>query len=363
MITEEGLYVHTEEHEEELSFARVNFNDINSILNYGHEVQDELVRIADELTSSIEEYKDNNIDLSVLEKIVSFSESMGDTTTGKKHLPVLFRKTNDVDTPKELQEQKSRYTEYKKNLMEVRDTLKRMIIQSEMNTQKRKILADKIKKYIPKLEQIIEIGLEDRNSFVFKIEELEMQLTHVQDCEQEMLANEISQMKHYLSLFDERLKALRYERELAMQRFNNINIQQNNELAILVNMSNAINQLIPSMMINGSIHVGNLDQKYSSNFLIRLSEIYNESAQADSKLLLENVQTISELSGRVGINPETLLLMQQVSEQCKAYLDVRSSLLMSSPDPLALTCTGIEPVEEEKTKVFSLRRLFSRKKR
>ena len=29
MITEEGLYVHTEEHEEELSFARVNFNDIN----------------------------------------------------------------------------------------------------------------------------------------------------------------------------------------------------------------------------------------------------------------------------------------------------------------------------------------------
>lgn len=362
MITEDGLYVHTEEHEEELSFERVDFTNINSILNYGHEVQDELVRIADELTSSIEEYKDNNIDLSVLEKIVSFSDSMNDTT-GKKHLPVLFRRTSEVGSREELQQQRTRYTEYKKNLIEVRDTLKRMIIQSEMNTQKRKILSDKIKKFIPVLEQIIEIGTEDRNNYMFQIEQLEMQLLHVQDCEQEMLANEISQMKQYLSLFNDRLLALKNERELAMQRLSNISIQQNNELTILVNMSNAINQLIPSMMINGSIHVGNLDQKYSSDFLIRLSEIYNESAQADSKLLLENVQTVSELSGRVGINPETLLLMQQVSEQCKAYLDVRSSLLMSSPDPLALTLTGIEPVEEEKPKTFSLRRLFSRKKR
>ena len=63
-----------------------------------------------------------------------------------------------------------------------------------------------------------------------------------------------------------------------------LNIQQNNELTILVNMSNAINQLIPCM-------------------------IYNDSAQADSKLLIENVQTISELGSKVGSNPETLLLM------------------------------------------------------
>lgn len=76
-----------------IRYSRVDFNNLQSIINYGHEVQDKLVKISDELTSSIESDEQTSLDEHLLEKIVYFNDTVN-TSNSKKFLPVKFLNKN-----------------------------------------------------------------------------------------------------------------------------------------------------------------------------------------------------------------------------------------------------------------------------
>ena len=299
-------------------FERVDFDNPESILYYGH---DDKQAISDILTSTAGlSIKQGRLSLSddMIEKLYTFEDELdeSDKNSSKKELAIVTRGkkfltklgVKKFEREKEMNSYGARYEAYCKNIEEVCNCVEQQMQESLSDINLRQQIAYEMKPYLEHLQMTIQAGEADYYLFLEEIEQMK------KSPNAEELSDEIRKKELIAHVFNDKLDKLRKVFTAYKQQLLVYAEQQHNEMILVGQQQSYIEDQQPILRAQGSSMIFNRQQTKRASDLDKLNEATNRAYQENAAAIIQNTETIAELAVNGGLRTESIQTLQDAIE-------------------------------------------------
>lgn len=323
-------------------FERVNFEDGNSIIHYGHEVKEAIVEIFKKISDQAADYEELALDEETVKSIESFSVRLEEEDKKAKkqensitHKGKLFLKKigiKGIDTSIKSPSYKEQYEDYMKKIEETKKIVESVKVGAIEDAKTRKSLAENLIPFLAILGYIVNVGREDRNKFEeelnakqAEIEQMQMDPTLYDEQKLMDAQNDLQVKRQELELFDDRLNTLEKDLIIYKQNRQTFLLQQTNEFHILLAAEAYLTDVVTVLETQASTHIFNKKQERRTAVIDRLTQAGNKALEADAKLLQQNVVAVGKLSLNQGIYSSTAeAISTSLRQSVSSYIEART---------------------------------------
>ena len=287
-----------------IDYAQIDWNNPQSIINYGKDILDSFKNVEDEIptyfnTEVVRSYEFYD----PLEKIDKFNESIAqrETTQQKKlkqnKIASGFFKTINrltrgrVDVLQENEDYTKTFKEYIKNLKAIADMMKK----DKDNLMGETTLFSLFKEYIQYLSENLKQAIEDGET---KIATYEAEINKDSD--------ENDTRKIYVSVAKDRISSLRTTLEIMKGIINQIDLKSAAAFSQMIKYEEYIQITSPTLALYGNLAVGIKSDTNRIDRLEKTRNMANETITTSTERLNDNVSRIMELSKEDMITESTI---------------------------------------------------------
>lgn len=335
--------INSQGEELDFEFERVDFERPETIIHYGHEAKDEIVKLFKSISASSNEYEELSLDEETVANIESFNDVLeeSDKQLEKKRKSLGFKTkklltklgVKGLDISENSNSYKEQYEEYLKKIDKSREIVESLKVGAMEDAKTRKELASVILPYLDVLKYIIEVGKKDRVTFAEQVEAEKEELNKLKTDptlydEQKVLDKEHSIQLHFqfLGLFEDRLNDLNKNLIVYKEERQGLLLQQTNEFQILLSAEAYLKDVTTVLETQASIHIFNRKQERRIQIVDKLTKAGNNALKRDAELLQQNVQDVANLALNTGIYTSTTeALHTTLHESLSLYIQGREA--------------------------------------
>ena len=299
-------------------FMRVDFDNPESILYYGH---DDKQAISDILTNtaglSIKQGK-QALSEDMIAKLYTFEDELeeSDRKSSKKELAIVARGKSlltklgvkKFEREKEQNSYGARYQAYCDNIEAVCNYMEEQMQESLNDIKLRQQIAYEMKPYMEHLKLTIQAGEAD---YYLYLEEIE-QMKKLPNAEE--LADEIRKKELIAHVFNDKLDKLRKVFTAYKQQLLVYAEQQHNEMNIVMEQQSYIEDQQPILRAQGSSMIFNRQQAKRASDLEKLNEATNKAYSENALAITKNADSVANLMVNGGLKIESVQALQSALE-------------------------------------------------
>lgn len=274
-------------------------SDVNSVLNYGAELQGTMEKYSNEFLRNVRTIDAGEVGSNINELLAELNYidvdelNQGGVKSFLMKIPGLKKLVVDV---------KKIFQKYDKVIVNV-DRISNKIKAGRINSLKDntalQTMFDNNVEYIKQMEELIVAGQ-------YKFEELKQQLAVMETNPESYRDYEIADMREYIHRLDKRLADMKIIRYVMMQSLAQIRVVQNNNTAIADKAQSIISTTIPVWKNQLTIAVALYRQKANVEMQRQVSETTNTILEKNAELLRQNSINVASESEKTVISLETL---------------------------------------------------------
>lgn len=274
-------------------------SDVNSILNYGAEIQGSMEKYSNDFLTKVRTTDAGEIGGQINELLTELNYidvdelNQGGFKSFIGRIPLL--KKIIVDIKKIFQ----KYDKIIVNVDKISNKIKVGRINSLKDNTALQTMFDNNVTYIKQLEELVVAGQ-------LKLEELKQQLAEMEANAANYQDYEISDMRDYVVRLDRRLADMKIIRYVMMQSLAQIRVVQNNNTAIADKAQSIISTTIPVWKNQLTIAVALYRQKANVEMQRKVSETTNTILEKNAELLRQNSINVAQETERTVVSLDTL---------------------------------------------------------
>jgi len=291
----------TPEDEQKLSEISKTINpaDVNSILNYGVEVQNSMEKYSNAFLTSVRTYNSGEVGVLITDLLSELNYIDVDELEQNSFQHILskipFLKKIVVDTQKLFQ----KYDTVVSNIDKITNKIKAGRLNSIKDNSSLQTMFDSNVSYIKQMEELIISGQLKFNELSGKLAEMDANPADCQDYE-------IADLRDFVNRLDKRLADLKVVRFIMMQSLAQIRVVQNNNTSIAEKAQSIISTTIPVWKNQLTIAVALHRQKEHVEVQKKISDTTNTILQKNAELLKQNSIDVARENEKTVVSIDTL---------------------------------------------------------
>ncbi|MEZ2444846.1 toxic anion resistance protein [Chitinophaga sp. RCC_12] len=273
--------------------------DVNSILNYGTDVQNSMEKYSNEFLTSVRTYNSGEVgglinDLLTELNYIDVDElNQGAVQSFISKIP--FLKKLVFDAKKLFQ----KYDTVISNIDKITNKIKAGRINSLKDNSSLQTMFDSNVSYIKQMEDLIISGQLKFNELSQKLAEMEVNAANYNDYE-------IADLRDFITRLDKRLADMKIVRFIMLQSLAQIRLVQNNNTSIAEKAQSIISTTIPVWKNQLTIAVALQRQKANVEMQKKISDTTNTILQKNADLLKQNSIEVAKENEKTVVSIETL---------------------------------------------------------
>ncbi|MGF6849295.1 uncharacterized protein YaaN involved in tellurite resistance [Chitinophaga sp. W3I9] len=273
--------------------------DVNSILNYGTDVQNSMEKYSNEFLTSVRTYNSGEVgglinDLLTELNYIDVDElNQGALQSFISKIP--FLKKLVFDAKKLFQ----KYDTVISNIDKITNKIKAGRINSLKDNSSLQTMFDSNVSYIKQMEDLIISGQLKFNELSQKLAEMEVNAANYNDYE-------IADLRDFITRLDKRLADMKIVRFIMLQSLAQIRLVQNNNTSIAEKAQSIISTTIPVWKNQLTIAVALQRQKANVEMQKKISDTTNTILQKNADLLKQNSIEVAKENEKTVVSIETL---------------------------------------------------------
>lgn len=274
-------------------------SDVNSVLNYGAELQGTMEKYSNEFLRNVRTIDAGEVGSNINELLSELNyidvDELNQSGIKSFLMKIPGLKKLVVDVKKIFQ----KYDKVIVNVDRISNKIKAGRINSLKDNTALQSMFDNNVEYIKQMEELIVAGQ-------YKFEELKQQLAAMEANPENYRDYEIADMREYIHRLDKRLADMKIIRYVMMQSLAQIRVVQNNNTAIADKAQSIISTTIPVWKNQLTIAVALYRQKANVEMQRQVSETTNTTLEKNAELLRQNSINVASESEKTVISLETL---------------------------------------------------------
>ena len=273
--------------------------DVNSVLNYGVEVQNSMEQYSNQFLTSVRTYNSGEVgtlinDLLAELNYIDVDElEQGAFKNFLTHIP--FVKNLILDAKKMF----AKYDTVISNIDQITNKIKAGRLNSIKDNSSLQTMFDSNINYIRQMEELIISGK-------LKLEELTQKLAQMEGRPADYQDYEIADLRDFVSRLDKRLADLKVVRFIMLQSLAQIRVVQNNNTSIAEKAQSIISTTIPVWKNQLTIAVALQRQKANVEMQKKISDTTNTILQKNAELLKQNSIDVAKENEKTVVSIDTL---------------------------------------------------------
>lgn len=315
---------------------RVNFEDAQSVLNYGSEIIDEVVELLHNISASNNEISmdtDMTEYSEAINKVVGFTDVLQNEADKPSHLPArtqkkVFKFINNIfktDLKMEEVHFHELFENQQKNIDEVAEIFKRMAVDSKRYATMNQDFINEMKPYVEKLGMLITVGYEDLIKYQSEIEQI-----------RKVALNDASIDPNAIVLLD--IKANKFGKKLinlskTLTSYKQTQIKLGvgiyNKFEIVSTCHEILDDTLPALRIESKSSVDAMIDKINIQKQIQFKEAINKALEDTAKMTQQNTKDALQLSKEGIIKVDTY---EKVGKTLQDTLKLINKSIMETKD-------------------------------
>lgn len=277
----------------------INPADVNSILNYGVELQGSMEKYSNNFLTSVRTYNSGEVGILITDLLTELNYIDVDElnqnafTSFISHIP--FMKKLVVDAKKLFQ----KYDTVVNNIDKITNKIKAGRVNSLKDNSSLQTMFDSNVTYIKQMEDLIIAGQLKYNELNEKLAVMDGNPTGYQDYE-------IADLRDFVTRLDKRLADLKVVRFIMMQSLAQIRIVQNNNTTIAEKAQSIVSTTIPVWKNQLTIAVALHRQKENVEMQKKISDTTNTILQKNAEMLKQNSIDVARENEKTVVSLDTL---------------------------------------------------------
>lgn len=273
--------------------------DVNSILNYGVDVQNSMEKYSNEFLSSVRTYNSGDVGNHINELLTELNYIDVDelNQSGFKRflskIPLLNKMVFDV---KKLFQ---KYDTVVGNIDKITNKVKAGRLNSIKDNSSLQTMFDNNKAYIAQMEELIISAHLKHQELIQKLAEMEANPANYQDYE-------IADLRDFTTRLDKRLADMKVVRFIMLQSLAQIRIVQNNNTSIAEKAQSIVSTTIPVWKNQLTIAVALQRQKANVEMQKKISDTTNTILEKNAELLKQNSIEVARENEKTVVSLDTL---------------------------------------------------------
>ncbi len=291
----------TPEDEQKLSEINkaIDPKDVNSILNYGVEVQNSMEKYSNAFLTSVRTYNSGEVGGLITDLLSELNYIDVDELEQNSFKSILskipFLKNLVVDAQKLFQ----KYDTVVNNIDKITNKIKAGRVNSIKDNSSLQTMFDSNVSYIKQMEELIISGQLKMTELSEKLAQMDTNPADYQDYE-------IADLRDFVNRLDKRLADLKVVRFIMMQSLAQIRVVQNNNTSIAEKAQSIISTTIPVWKNQLTIAVALNRQKQHVEVQKKISDTTNSILQKNAELLKQNSIDVARENEKTVVSIDTL---------------------------------------------------------
>ncbi len=273
--------------------------DVNSILNYGVEVQSSMEKYSNAFLTSVRTYNSGEVGGLITDLLSELNyidvDELEQSSFKQMLSKIPFLKKMVVDTQKLFQ----KYDTVVNNIDKITNKIKIGRVNSIKDNSSLQTMFDSNVSYIKQMEELIISGQLKFNELSGKLAEMDANPADYQDYE-------IADLRDFVNRLDKRLADLKVVRFIMMQSLAQIRVVQNNNTSIAEKAQSIISTTIPVWKNQLTIAVALHRQKEHVEVQKKISDTTNTILQKNAELLKQNSIDVARENEKTVVSIDTL---------------------------------------------------------
>lgn len=273
--------------------------DVNSILNYGADVEKSMDKYSNDFLSSVRTFNSGEVGNHINELLTELNyidvDELDQSPVKSFISKIPFVKKLVVDVKKIFQ----KYDTVVSNVDKITNKIKAGRINSLKDNTALQTMFDSNVNYIKQMEELIIAGQYKYNELSVKLAEMEGNPTAYQDYQ-------ISDMREFIHRLDKRLADMKIVRFIMIQSLAQIRVVQNNNTAIAEKAQSIVSTTIPVWKNQLTIAVALQRQKANVEMQKKVSDATNTILQKNADMLKQNSIEVAKQNESTVVSIETL---------------------------------------------------------
>lgn len=278
---------------------QLNENDINSILNYGSEIQNSISKQSDTFLNNVRTYNSGEVGTLINDLLQEINYvdvdqlEQGPVKRFMSKIPLLNKLVGDV---------KKLFQEYDKitvNVEKISNKVKAGMINSVKDNTSLQTMFDGNVNLIKEMEKHIIGGQIRFNELNEELAQMEANSSQYQDYQ-------ISDKRTYINRLDKRLADMKIVRFIMLQSLAQIRVVQNNNVSIAEKAQSILTTTMPVWKNQLTLAVALQRQKQNIEVQRRVSETTNTILQKNAEMLKQNSIEVARENENTIVSLETL---------------------------------------------------------
>jgi uncharacterized protein YaaN involved in tellurite resistance len=322
----------------------LNPADVNSILNYGSEVQGSMEKYSNQFLTSVRTYNSGEVGLLINELLTELNyidvDELNQSAFTRFVSGIPFLKKMVFDAKKLFQ----KYDTVVNNIDKITNKIKAGRVNSIKDNASLQTMFDSNVGYIKQMEELIIAGQIKHQELTQKLAEMDGNPSAYQDYE-------IADLRDYVNRLDKRLADMKVVRFIMLQSLAQIRVVQSNNTSIAEKAQSIVSTTIPVWKNQLTIAVALNRQKENVEMQKKISDTTNTILQKNAELLKQNsidvarenektVVSIDTLKRTTASLIETLNEVKQIHEQGAQNRKVLNTELANLETELKKTVTN-----------------------
>lgn len=279
--------------------SQLNENDVNSILNYGAEIQNSISKQSDTFLTNVRTYNSGEVGTLINDLLTELNYvdvdqlEQGPFKRFMSKIPLLNKLVGDV---------KKLFQEYDKitvNVEKISNKVKAGMINSVKDNTSLQTMFDGNVALIKEMENHIVGGQ-------IRFKELNEELAEMEANSSQYQDYQISDKKTYINRLDKRLADMKIVRFIMLQSLAQIRVVQNNNVSIAEKAQSILTTTMPVWKNQLTLAVALQRQKQNIEVQRRVSETTNTILQKNAEMLKQNSIEVAKENENTIVSLETL---------------------------------------------------------
>jgi uncharacterized protein YaaN involved in tellurite resistance len=277
----------------------LNPQDVNSVLNYGVEVQNSMEKYSNEFLSSVRTYNSGEVGGHINDLLTELNyidvDELNQTGLQRFMSKIPFLKKLTFDVKKLFQ----KYDTVISNIDKITNKVKAGRLNSIKDNSSLQTMFDSNITYIKQMEELIISGQ-------LKMEELNVKLAEMEGNPSAYQDYEIADLRDFITRLDKRLADMKVVRFIMIQSLAQIRVVQNNNTSIAEKAQSIVSTTIPVWKNQLTIAVALQRQKANVEMQKKISDTTNTILEKNAELLKQNSINVARENEKTVVSLETL---------------------------------------------------------
>ncbi|WP_233268789.1 toxic anion resistance protein [Mucilaginibacter lacusdianchii] len=277
----------------------LNPADVNSILNYGAEVQNSMEKYSNQFLTSVRTYNSGEVGLLINDLLTELNyidvDELNQNALTRFISSIPFLKKMVFDAKKLFQ----KYDTVVNNIDKITNKIKAGRVNSIKDNASLQTMFDNNVSYIKQMEELIIAGQIKHQELSQKLAEMDANPAAYQDYE-------IADLRDYVTRLDKRLVDMKMVRFIMLQSLAQIRVVQSNNTSIAEKAQSIVSTTIPVWKNQLTIAVALYRQKENVEMQKKVSETTNTILQKNAELLKQNSIDVARENEKTVVSIDTL---------------------------------------------------------